>query len=85
MLQRLPLPAQLDRTITAGGSIAALVALPYLGVLIALLVIQPEETRTPMAAIFRSPTQTPVSPGLRPAARPKSAAARINTSSRSRR
>lgn len=39
VLQRLPLPAQLDRTITAGGTIAALVALPYLVALIALLII----------------------------------------------
>ena len=29
-------------------------------------VIQPLETRTPMAAIFSSPTHTPVSPGRRP-------------------
>ncbi len=39
VLQRLPLPAQLDRTITTGGSIAALVAVPYLAALIALLVM----------------------------------------------
>ena len=42
------------------------------------------DRRTPMAAIFSSPTHTPVSPGTRPAWMPKSPRARIITSSRSR-
>ena len=39
MPNRLPLPPQLDRTIVVGGTLAVLAALPVLGVLIALLVI----------------------------------------------
>jgi NADH-quinone oxidoreductase subunit J len=38
MLNRLPLPPQLDRTITIGGTLAILAALPVLVVLIVLLV-----------------------------------------------
>jgi NADH-quinone oxidoreductase subunit J len=38
MLNRLPLPPQLDRTITVGGTLAILAALPVLVVLVVLLV-----------------------------------------------
>src|SRR5690606_13116478 len=47
-------------------------------------VIHPLETRTPIAAIFSSPTHTPVNPCFRPASTPKSASALINASSMSR-
>lgn len=36
MLKRLPMPSQLDRTITIGGTIAVGIALPYVIVLVAL-------------------------------------------------
>jgi NADH-quinone oxidoreductase subunit J len=39
MLNRLPLPAQMDRVIVIGGMLAILVATPVVGVLIALLVL----------------------------------------------
>ena len=39
MLNRLPLPAQMDRVIVVGGTLAILVATPVVGVLIALLVL----------------------------------------------
>lgn len=39
MLKHLPLPAQLDRTITIGGTIAVGIALPYVVVLVALFVL----------------------------------------------
>ena len=42
------------------------------------------DRRTPMAASFSRPTQTPVIPSMRPASTPKRAAVRIITSSRSR-
>ena len=42
------------------------------------------DRRTPMAASFSRPTQTPVSPSMRTASTPKRAAVRISTSSRSR-
>ena len=39
IFDRLPLPAQLDRTIMTGSTLAGLVAVPYLAVLVALLVM----------------------------------------------
>jgi NADH-quinone oxidoreductase subunit J len=39
MLSRLPLPAQIDRTITTGGALAGLVAAPYLIVVAVLFAI----------------------------------------------
>lgn len=39
MLRRLPLPAQLDRTILAGSTLAALVAVPYVLALLVLLAV----------------------------------------------
>jgi NADH-quinone oxidoreductase subunit J len=39
LFDRLPLPSQLDRTIMTGSTLAGLVAVPYVAVLVALLVI----------------------------------------------
>ena len=39
IFDRLPLPSQLDRTIMTGSTLAGLVAVPYIGVLVGLLIM----------------------------------------------
>ena len=69
--------------VAALGPAVALIVVLYQR-LSAPAVTRTRELRTPIAASVSCPTQTPVSPGARDALTPKSAAARIRTSSRSR-